>query len=45
MTQRTATNFVIDAIAFVAFVLLTATGLVERYLLPPGRGDFSHSGV
>jgi hypothetical protein len=40
MTQRTATNFVIDAIAFVAFVLLTATGLVERYLLPPGTGRF-----
>jgi hypothetical protein len=40
MTRRTATNFVVDALAFVAFALLTATGLVERYLLPPGSGHF-----
>ena len=38
--KRTATNFLVDAIAFVAFVLLTATGLIERYLLPPGSGRF-----
>ncbi len=38
--KRTTINFVIDAVAFVAFVLLTATGMVERYLLPPGTGRF-----
>ncbi len=40
MSRRTATNFVVDAVAFAAFVLLVATGLVERYLLPPGTGRF-----
>lgn len=38
--KRTTGNFLVDAVAFVAFVLLTATGLVERYLLPPGTGHF-----
>lgn len=38
--KRTTANFLVDAVAFVAFVLLTATGLVERYLLPPGTGHF-----
>lgn len=40
MSRRTATNFAVDAAAFAAFVLLVATGLVERYLLPPGTGRF-----
>jgi len=40
MNQRTALNFSVDLLAFVGFVLLTATGLVERYVLPPGTGDF-----
>lgn len=40
MTRRTTTNFVVDIVAFTAFVLLTATGLVERYILPPGTGRF-----
>lgn len=34
-------NFVIDVVAFVAFVLLTATGVLVRYVLPPGSGHFS----
>ena len=38
--KRTAVNFFVDAAAFAAFVLLTATGLIERYLLPPGTGRF-----
>ncbi len=37
---RTATNFFVDVLAFCAFVLLTTTGLIERYLLPPGTGRF-----
>jgi len=38
--KRTTANFLVDAVAFAAFVLLTATGLIERYLLPPGTGHF-----
>ena len=38
--KRITANFFVDAVAFTAFVLLTATGLVERYLLPPGTGHF-----
>ncbi len=34
-------NFAIDALAFVAFVFLTATGVLIRYVLPPGSGHFS----
>lgn len=34
-------NFLVDAVAFVAFVLLTATGVLIRYVLPPGSGRFS----
>lgn len=40
MNRATAANFVVDIIAFAAFVLLVATGLVERYVLPPGTGRF-----
>ena len=39
--RRTDLNFVVDAAAFVAFVLLTATGVLVRYVLPPGSGWFS----
>mgnify|MGYP000241628185 CR=1 FL=1 len=34
-------NFVVDASAFIAFVFLTATGVLIRYVLPPGSGHFS----
>jgi hypothetical protein len=39
--NRTRVNFIIDAIAFVAFVLLTTTGVLMRYLLPPGSGHYA----
>ena len=39
--NRTQLNFVIDAAAFVAFVLLTTTGVLMRYLLPPGSGHYA----
>ena len=39
--QRAKVNFVVDAVAFGAFVLLTATGVLVRYVLPPGSGRFS----
>jgi len=34
-------NFIIDIIAFVGFVLLTTTGVLMRYILPPGSGRHS----
>lgn len=33
-------KFLIDSIAFVAFVLLATTGLLMRFVLPPGSGRF-----
>ncbi|OGP57715.1 MAG: hypothetical protein A2V67_16575 [Deltaproteobacteria bacterium RBG_13_61_14] len=39
--QRTKVNFIVDAVAFVALVLLTATGVLIRYVLPAGSGRFS----
>jgi len=39
--MKTATlNFVIDAVAFAAFVLLASTGILVRYVLPAGSGRF-----
>jgi hypothetical protein len=35
---RTHLNFLVDALAFAAMLLLTATGLVLSYQLPPGSG-------
>jgi len=39
--QKANVNFVVDAIAFVIFVFLIATGVLIRYVLPPGSGHFS----
>jgi len=39
--KRTTTFFVVDAIAFVLFALLAATGTLVRYTLPPGSGHFN----
>jgi hypothetical protein len=36
--NRPEKNFFIDAIAFIGFVLLTSTGILMRYVLPPGSG-------
>jgi hypothetical protein len=38
--SKSTTNFVVDAVAFTAFVLLGTTGAVIRYVLPPGTGHF-----
>lgn len=37
--RRPTSNLVIDAAAFAAFVLLTSTGTLMRYVLPPGSGQ------
>jgi len=39
--KRVHLNFLIDAVAFVALVLLASTGLLMHYVLPPGSGHFS----
>jgi len=39
--KRTILNFIIDAIAFVGFVVLITTGVLMRYVLPPGSGHYS----
>ena len=39
--KKAKLNFIIDAVAFAAFVLLVSTGLLMRYVLPPGSGHFA----
>lgn len=39
--NRTIVNFVVDIAAFVAFLFLATTGVLMRYVLPPGSGHFS----
>ena len=39
--KRIHLNFIIDVIAFVGFVVLTTTGVLMRYILPPGSGYHS----
>ena len=39
--KRTNLNFIIDVIAFIGFVMLTTTGVLIRYILPPGSGRYS----
>jgi hypothetical protein len=39
--KKPSLNLIVDAAAFTGFVLLTATGVLMRYVLPPGSGRFS----
>jgi len=39
--RKAKLNFIVDSLAFVAFTLLTTTGVLVRYVLPPGTGRFS----
>jgi hypothetical protein len=36
--KRATINFIIDTVGFVGFVFLTTTGVLVRYVLPPGSG-------
>lgn len=36
--NRTRLNFIIDVVAFAGFVVMTTTGVLMRYVLPPGSG-------
>jgi hypothetical protein len=39
--KRVNLNFVVDVLAFAGFVVLTTTGVLMRYVLPPGSGHNS----
>ena len=39
--KRTNLYFVVDVMAFIGFVVLTTTGVLMRYILPPGSGRYS----
>lgn len=39
--KRTSLNFWVDALAFAEFAFLATTGVLMRYLLPPGSGRFT----
>jgi hypothetical protein len=38
MLRRFTRNLIVDGLAFAGFLLLTTTGILMRYLLPPGSG-------
>ncbi len=38
--KRKSINIIIDALGFIAFILLTTTGLLMHFILPPGSGHF-----
>jgi hypothetical protein len=38
--SKSIINFIVDAVAFIAIVLLAATGVLMRYVLPAGSGHF-----
>lgn len=39
--KRSKVNLIVDVLAFIGFVWLTTTGVLMRYLLPPGSGHGS----
>jgi hypothetical protein len=39
--KRPNVHFIVDYLGFAGFVLLTATGVLMRYVLPPGSGRFT----
>ena len=41
LMRRPSLNFLIDAAAFTAFVFMTGSGVLMRYVLPPGSGHFT----
>lgn len=43
--NRTKTNFGVDLLAFAAFLFLTTTGVLLRYLLPAGSGGRQGGGL
>jgi hypothetical protein len=47
MSRRTALNLIIDLVAFIVLLGLAFTGIIMKYILPPGTGGLgrlSHGG-
>lgn len=42
-SERKSLNFIIDSVAFVILMVMTSTGLLMRYYLPPGLCDKRHT--
>jgi hypothetical protein len=36
--RKPTLNFIVDSLAFVGFVVLVSTGILMRYVIPPGQG-------
>jgi hypothetical protein len=36
--KRTTTNFIIDTLSFVVLIVLSVTGYIIKFILPPGSG-------
>ena len=46
--KRSSVNFIIDLVGFINFLCLTFTGLIMKYILPPGtggQGRLRHQGL
>ena len=41
--KRSALNFVVDFIAFLNLLVLALTGLIMKYILPPGSGGLGRA--
>lgn len=39
--KRANLNLIVDVVAFAGFLVLTTTGVLMRYVLPPGSGHYS----
>ena len=39
--RRPSLNFLVDALGFTGFVFMTTTGVLMRYVLPPGSGHYT----
>jgi len=40
--RRTTVNFIVDLLGFVDLLLLAATGVIMKWVLPPGSGGGGH---
>jgi hypothetical protein len=39
--RRPSLNFIVDALGFAGFAFMTTTGVLMRYVLPPGSGHYT----
>lgn len=43
MAKRATINFILDFAGFIVLILLTVTGLIMKYVLPPGSGGYGRA--